>query len=140
MNCCTNVGYVSLMRRCDSFAIVANTRDDLPDPLTPVKTVSRRFGISTLMFFRLFSRAPTTRITSCESAMWADAAAMTSPRSVRPFILARTEDSILPQSCSFAERQGMSATTFAPEGTAVVTMRVSKVASSASLDAARCRR
>ena len=35
------------MSRCDSFAIVPNTSDDLPEPLTPVKTVSRRFGIST---------------------------------------------------------------------------------------------
>jgi hypothetical protein len=39
-----------------------------PDPLTPVKTVRRRFGISSEMFFRLFSRAPTTRMTSCASA------------------------------------------------------------------------
>ena len=52
------------MRRCDSAAIVSNTSEDLPDPLTPVKTVRRRFGISTLMFLRLFSRAPTTRMTS----------------------------------------------------------------------------
>src|SRR6478735_5908686 len=58
------------MSRCDSFAIVANTSDDLPEPHTPVKTVRRRFGISTLTFLRLFSRAPTTRMTSCESAMW----------------------------------------------------------------------
>ena len=69
MNCWTNVGYVSLMRRCDSFAMVPNTSDDLPEPLTPVKTVSRRLGISTDTFLRLFSRAPTTRMTSCESAM-----------------------------------------------------------------------
>ncbi len=71
MNCCTNVGYVSLMSRCDSFAIVAKTSEDLPEPLTPVNTVRRRFGMSTLTFLRLFSRAPTTRIISCESAMWA---------------------------------------------------------------------
>ena len=35
---------------------------------------------------------------------------------------------------------GIAKTTSAPDGTAVVTMRVSNVASSASLDAARCSR
>src|SRR4051812_30210253 len=58
------------MSRCDSAAIVPNTRLDLPDPLTPVNTVRRRFGISTLMFFRLFSRAPCTRMSSWLSAAW----------------------------------------------------------------------
>lgn len=57
------------MRRCDSLAIVLNTRDDFPDPLTPVKTVRRRLGMSTLTFLRLFSRAPTTLMSPCESAM-----------------------------------------------------------------------
>ena len=54
--------------RCDSAAMVANTSELLPDPDTPVNTVIRRFGISTEMFFRLFSRAPATRITSWLSA------------------------------------------------------------------------
>src|SRR5262245_37933948 len=42
--------------------MVPNTSDDLPDPETPVNTVSRRLGISTLTSLRLFSRAPWTRI------------------------------------------------------------------------------
>jgi hypothetical protein len=53
-----------LISRWDSAAIVPNTSDDFPDPETPVNTVSRRFGISMLMSFRLFSRAPCTRIRS----------------------------------------------------------------------------
>jgi hypothetical protein len=48
--------------------MVLNTSDDLPDPETPVNTVRRRFGISMLTFFRLFSRAPWTRIRSWVSA------------------------------------------------------------------------
>jgi hypothetical protein len=42
--------------------MVPNTSDDLPDPETPVNTVSRRLGISMLTSLRLFSRAPWTRI------------------------------------------------------------------------------
>src|SRR6266496_2713303 len=68
MKPCTNALYVSLISRCDSAAIVSNTRELLPDPDTPVKTVSRRFGISTLTSLRLFTRAPCTRITSWLSA------------------------------------------------------------------------
>src|SRR5688500_3699354 len=49
--------------------MVPNTSDDLPDPETPVNTVSRRLGISTLTSFRLFSRAPWTRIRSWLSAV-----------------------------------------------------------------------
>ena len=48
--------------------MVPNTSDDLPDPETPVNTVSRRFGISTLTSLRLFWRAPWTRIRSWLSA------------------------------------------------------------------------
>jgi hypothetical protein len=51
-----------LIIRCDSAAIVLNTSELLPEPEMPVNTVSRRFGNSTLMSFRLFSRAPCTRI------------------------------------------------------------------------------
>src|SRR3954451_9904918 len=68
MKPCTKALYVSLIIRCDSAAIVANTRELLPEPETPVKTVSRRFGSSTLMSFRLCSRAPSTRRTSWLSA------------------------------------------------------------------------
>src|SRR5699024_7554999 len=56
---------VSLISRCDSAAIVSKTSEVLPEPETPVKTVSLRLGISMLTFFRLLSRAPTTRIYSC---------------------------------------------------------------------------
>src|SRR5699024_9788325 len=62
--------YVSLIMRRDSAAMVAKTSELLPDPETPVNTVSRRFGRSMLISRRLFSRAPRTRIRSCESAGW----------------------------------------------------------------------
>ena len=57
-----------MISRCDSAAMVPNTSDDLPDPETPVNTVSRRLGISTPTFLRLFCRAPWTRIRSWLSA------------------------------------------------------------------------
>src|SRR5208283_4065561 len=38
---------------------------DLPEPLTPVTTVRDSWGISTVMFLRLWTRAPRTRRTSC---------------------------------------------------------------------------
>ena len=60
--------YVSLISRWDSAAIVPKTNDDLPDPETPVKTVSRRLGISTVTPRRLLTRAPDTWITSWASA------------------------------------------------------------------------
>src|SRR4051794_1689856 len=56
------------MRRCDSAAIVPNTSELLPEPETPVNTVSRRFGISMLTSLRLLTRAPCTRISSWVSA------------------------------------------------------------------------
>src|SRR3954451_23483128 len=68
MKPCTNALYVSLISRCDSAAIVPNTSELLPDPDTPVNTVRRRFGISTLRSLRLFTRAPCTRIRSWLSA------------------------------------------------------------------------
>src|SRR5437660_180624 len=40
--------------------MVSNAKDDFPDPLSPVITVSVFRGISTLMFFRLCWRAPRT--------------------------------------------------------------------------------
>ena len=57
-----------MISRCDSAAMVPNTSELLPEPDTPVNTVSRRFGISTLTSLRLFTRAPCTRITSWLSA------------------------------------------------------------------------
>ena len=68
MKPCTNAQYVSLIIRCDSAAIVPKTSELLPEPDTPVNTVSRRFGISTLMSLRLFTRAPCTRMRSWLSA------------------------------------------------------------------------
>src|ERR1700710_862857 len=56
------------MRRCDSAAMVPNTSELLPEPETPVNTVSRRFGSSTVTSLRLFTRAPCTRIRSWLSA------------------------------------------------------------------------
>src|SRR3954453_4064536 len=50
--------------------MVPNTSELLPEPDTPVNTVSRRFGISTSTSLRLFSRAPCTRINSWLSAAW----------------------------------------------------------------------
>src|SRR4051794_804518 len=68
MNPWTKLLYVSLIMRWDSAAIVPKTSELLPEPDTPVKTVSLRLGSSTLMSLRLFSRAPCTRITSWLSA------------------------------------------------------------------------
>src|SRR5690606_32386273 len=48
--------------------MVPKTRELLPEPETPVKTVRRRLGSSTLTSLRLFSRAPLTRMTSWRSA------------------------------------------------------------------------
>jgi hypothetical protein len=74
MRPCKKALYVSLMRRCDSAAIVAKTSELFPEPETPVKTVSRRFGMATETSLRLFSRAPWTRMRSWRSA------ARTAPR------------------------------------------------------------
>src|SRR5918997_285908 len=68
MKPCTKALYVSFIIRCDSAAIVPNTRELLPEPETPVNTVKRRFGISMLTSLRLFTRAPCTRIRSWLSA------------------------------------------------------------------------
>src|SRR4051794_4462169 len=68
MKPCTKALYVSLISRWDSAAIVSNTSELLPEPDTPVNTVSRRLGISTLTSLRLFTRAPCTRMTSWLSA------------------------------------------------------------------------
>ena len=54
--------------RCDSAAMVSKTSELLPEPDTPVNTVSLRFGSSTLTSLRLFTRAPVTRIRSWVSA------------------------------------------------------------------------
>src|SRR5687768_6249059 len=48
--------------------MVPNTSELFPEPDTPVKTVSRRFGSSMLMSLRLLARAPCTRMRSWRSA------------------------------------------------------------------------
>lgn len=48
--------------------MVSNTSELLPEPDTPVNTVSRRFGITRVTSLRLFCRAPTTRVTSWPSS------------------------------------------------------------------------
>ena len=70
MKPCTKTLCVSLSSRCDSAAIVPNTSELLPEPETPVNTVSRRLGISMLTSLRLFTRAPCTRIRSWWSPTW----------------------------------------------------------------------
>src|SRR5918999_1697363 len=82
MNPWTNAEYVSLMSRCDSAAIVPNTSELLPEPDTPVKTVSRRFGISTVTSLRLFTRAPRTRMRSWVSAACVNSRVLEQPEDV----------------------------------------------------------
>src|SRR5215207_527452 len=73
--------------------MVPNTSELLPEPETPVNTVSRRFGIWMLMSLRLFSRAPCTRIRSWRSATCSAgdcvsvlvAMVIVSPSEARPF-------------------------------------------------------
>ena len=48
--------------------MVLKTSELLPEPETPVNTVSLRLGISMLTSLRLFSRAPWTRMRSWLSA------------------------------------------------------------------------
>src|ERR1044072_3803065 len=56
------------MSRCDSAAIGPDTSELLPEPETPVKTVRRRLGSSTLTSLGLLTRAPCTRMRSWLSA------------------------------------------------------------------------
>ena len=50
--------------RCASAPMVSNTRDDLPEPDTPVKTVMARLGMRSETSLRLCSRAPRTSMNS----------------------------------------------------------------------------
>src|SRR2546425_5983194 len=50
-----------MYRHCPSAKIVSNASDDLPEPETPVTTVTRSCGIPSETFFRLFCRAPSMR-------------------------------------------------------------------------------
>ncbi len=74
----TKAVYVSLIIRWDSAAMVPKTREDFPEPDTPVKTVRRRLGMSREMSARLFSRAPRTWMT-----WWLSAAMCTELLEVR---------------------------------------------------------
>src|SRR5207245_3799740 len=51
-----------------ALPILSNARDDLPEPETPVTTVSWLCGISKSMFLRLWTRAPRTVIESFDIA------------------------------------------------------------------------
>src|SRR5215472_12004719 len=53
--------------------MVSNASEDLPEPLTPVTTVMALCGISRVMFFRLWTRAPRTRKVSCSGVEWSPA-------------------------------------------------------------------
>src|SRR3954447_9550022 len=52
--------------------MVSKASDDLPDPLTPVITISERGGSDTPAFFRLCVRAPRTAICPLVSAMYVE--------------------------------------------------------------------
>ncbi|MFJ8851072.1 hypothetical protein [Streptomyces sp. NPDC102437] len=56
----TKVGWVSLSRRWDSAAMVPSTSEFLPEPETPVKTVSAPLRTSIETSRRLLVRAPRT--------------------------------------------------------------------------------
>src|SRR6267143_2428386 len=45
--------------------MVSKAGEDFPEPLTPVTTVMALCGISTLIFLRLWTRAPRTQMDSC---------------------------------------------------------------------------
>ena len=49
--------------------MVSNARDDLPDPLTPVTTMSLPAGSERLTFLRLWVRAPRTTMGEREGAI-----------------------------------------------------------------------
>src|SRR3954463_5956022 len=52
--------------------MVSKASDDLPDPLTPVITMSERGGSVTSTFFRLCVRAPRTTICPLVSAIYVE--------------------------------------------------------------------
>ena len=49
--------------------MVSNARLDLPEPESPVTTMSLSRGISTEMFLRLCTRAPCTAMVVCADAL-----------------------------------------------------------------------
>src|ERR1051326_4020710 len=71
--------------------MVSKARDDLPEPESPVTTVRRSRGISTLTFFRLCWRAPRTVMRSI-------AIAKKLPRALQYAILRPAETTIVNES------------------------------------------
>ena len=63
--CWVKLGKVSLSSRRDDAAIVSNTSDDLPEPDSPTKAVTRYLGMVTLTCLRLFCRASCTPMKPC---------------------------------------------------------------------------
>src|SRR6476620_4093151 len=74
--------------------MVPNAKDDLPEPETPVNATIASRGTSTLMFRRLFSRAPRTR-TNPSSAWAAAGAEVFSAVNVPVFCLACTASTLV---------------------------------------------
>jgi hypothetical protein len=64
--------------------MVSKASEDLPDPETPVTTVSWLCGISKSMFFRLWTRAPRTTILSFDMAPMFSAYAQVSQHKGEP--------------------------------------------------------
>src|SRR6266852_5472765 len=50
-----------MYRHCPSAKTVSKAREDLPEPETPVMTVTRSWGMARETFFRLFCLAPSIR-------------------------------------------------------------------------------
>src|SRR5438270_7996945 len=68
--------------------MVSKAREDLPEPLTPVTTVMALCGISTLMFLRLWTRAPRMERVSC--AVFTGMSSLVATRKLRQRGLGRT--------------------------------------------------
>ena len=60
--CLALVDKLSTYFRCPSAAKTSNTKDDFPDPLTPVTPTNLPLGKDTVTSRRLFSLAPLTKI------------------------------------------------------------------------------
>ena len=63
-NCLAYADKLSTYLLCPSAYIVSKARDDLPEPESPVKTMSLSLGIVKFIFFKLFSLAPLITILS----------------------------------------------------------------------------
>src|SRR3990167_10611600 len=63
-NCLAYADKLSTYLRCPSAYKVSKANDDFPDPDKPVITTNLFFGISKLIFFKLWTRAPRIEMTS----------------------------------------------------------------------------